>query len=84
MPSAPVATHSASEVHQLERDVNGTNEVGFRRHNHSHSRFDWPDPYDGNYNVTNPRSFNLCLLQRKLLVSWLTRYLLESGLSRSV
>jgi RHS repeat-associated protein len=41
-----------------ERDANGTDEAMFRRYNRWQSRFDQPDPYDGNYSLTNPQSFN--------------------------
>src|SRR5207247_331738 len=41
-----------------ERDGNGSDEAMFRRYNRWHSRFDHLDPYDGNYDFTDPQSFN--------------------------
>ena len=42
-----------------ERDGNGSAEAMFRRSNRWHSRFDQPDPYDGNLDITTPNSYNL-------------------------
>lgn len=40
------------------RDGNASDEAMHRRYNRRHMRFDQPDPYAGNYDLTNPQSFN--------------------------
>ena len=41
-----------------ERDGNNSDEAMMRRYNRWYARFDQPDPFDGNYSLTNPQSFN--------------------------
>jgi RHS repeat-associated protein len=41
-----------------ERDANGSDEAMHRRYNRWWSRFDQPDPYDDNYDLTDPQSLN--------------------------
>lgn len=41
-----------------ERDPNGTDEAMMRRYNRWHARFDQPDPFDGSYDQSDPRSLN--------------------------
>ncbi|HJT65086.1 MAG TPA: S8 family serine peptidase, partial [Pyrinomonadaceae bacterium] len=41
-----------------DRDINGSDEAMFRRHNRWHSRFDQPDPNEGSYRLGDPQSFN--------------------------
>jgi RHS repeat-associated protein len=40
------------------RDVIASDDAMHRRYNRWWSRFEQPDPYDGNNDLTNPQSFN--------------------------
>ncbi|HKY42733.1 MAG TPA: RHS repeat-associated core domain-containing protein [Pyrinomonadaceae bacterium] len=57
-------TRSSNESFQPQRfttyfrDGNASDDAMHRRYNRWHMRFDQPDPFGGNYDLTNPRTFN--------------------------